>query len=425
MFRIVSRYRSKLLSLCADLLQLLVVCSTLISVVDAQNNAVRYHRDEKQAQALIKRVLARSPIIDGHNDLFAWYFGCDYKKLKKCPQDIADYPLDTLTKGQTDIPRWKKGGVGGVQLNLGGDPATKADAEYSLLRRVEKAYSKDLKIVSSSIEMRAAIKSGKIALLPMMEGSDRLNGKVSELKPLYDLGLRCMTFAYETNSFADGSDDEPRNNGISTSGKELVAEMNRLGVFIDMSHISAKAMNDILDITQAPVIFSHSNARKLSDLNRNVPDDVLLRLKTNGGLIMIDLVAEHVSNTFAKWMVEGDILYFKTKKQFPDDKKKLNDVMKEWEDKNPQPDVSIREVADHFDHVKKLIGVNHIGISGDYDGMDYPIKGLEDVSCFPKVLVELARRGWSETELSKITGGNYLRIFGQIEGKARSLTRKK
>ena len=373
---------------------------------------------------MVSRVLLLSPIIDGHSDLFAWYFGCTYKRLPKCPQDFNDFPLDVINKGQTDIPRWRKGGVGGVQLNLDAD-AFDFQVQYDFLHKLEKVYQKDLKVVGTSSEMRSTIKEGKIALLPMKEGSERLDGKISALGDWYKLGMRCMTFTYNTNEIADSSDDPPKHNGISALGKEVVKEMNRLGIIIDMSHISAKSMSDILDTTEAPVIFSHSNAKKIADVNRNVPDDILLRLKANKGLIMIDMVSEHTSNRFVRWMDEGDSLYFNTRRQFPDDKKKLSDVMKEWEDKYPRPDVSLREVADHFDHVKKLIGVDHIGISGDYDGMEWPIKGLEDVSCFPNLLTELARRGWSETDLRKITGENYLRVFGEIERKAVLIGKRK
>ncbi|MBS0619414.1 MAG: membrane dipeptidase, partial [Spirochaetes bacterium] len=248
-----------------------------------------------------------------------------------------------------------------------------------------------------------------------MEDSEKLKGDISKLDLLYNLGLRCMTFTYMTGPFGDGSDDEPRNNGLSENGKQLVKRMNDLGILIDMSHISPKTMSDILDLTKAPVIFSHSNARGLANVNRNVPDDVLLRLKANGGMIMLDMVADHVTNQFGRWMKEGDEIYFATKKKSPDDKAFLKHVMAEWESKNPMPRVSVADVADHFDYVKQLIGVEHIGIGGDYDGMDFPIPGLEDVSTFPNLLTELARRGWSEKELRQITGLNLLRVFGEIE----------
>ncbi len=390
-------------------------------ICSAQNKSHNYTITEIKAKEIVARVLKQSPVIDGHNDLFAWYFGCNYKKLPKCPQDIKDYPLDTVTKGQTDIPRWRKGAVGGVQLNVFSDSLKGFIDAYDQLYKLEKTYSKDLKIVGTASEMRKAMQAGKIALLPMLEGSVRLENKLSLLRMFYKLGLRCVTFTYYTSDLADGSDDKPKHNGISLIGKEMVQEMNRLGVIIDMSHISAKSMSDILDITKAPVIFSHSNARALCDVNRNVPDKILKRLKENGGLIMIDMVAEHSSNAFVKWMSAGDSVFYNTKEKYPGDKKKLKEVMDEWEKNYPKPAVTVADVADHFDYIKKLIGVDHIGISGDYDGMDYPITGLEDVSCFPKLLIELAGRGWTETELGKITAENYLRVFEAVEKKATQL----
>ncbi|MEP6845441.1 MAG: membrane dipeptidase, partial [Panacibacter sp.] len=212
-----------------------------------------------------------------------------------------------------------------------------------------------------------------------------------------------------------------KHNGISALGKEMVKEMNRLGIIIDMSHISAKSMSDILDITKAPVIFSHSNARSLCNVNRNVSDEILLRLKKNGGLIMLDMVAEHTSDAFGKWMEAGDSLYYSVKEKFSGNRIKMNEAMDEWEKNYPMPAVTVAEVANHFDYVKNLIGIDYIGISGDYDGMDYPIPGLEDVSCFPILLTELARRGWTKTELKKVTSENYLRVFEAIENKAKML----
>ena len=370
---------------------------------------------EAQARETVARVLRNSPIIDGHNDLFAWYHGCTYKKLPKCPQDISDYPIDKLQKGHTDIPRWRKGGVGGVLLNIYGETLSNFLGAYDLLHRLERHYSNDLKIVGSSSEMRRAIQAGKIALLPMLEGSDRLEGKPALLRTFYKLGLRTVTFTYSSGELGDGSDDLSRNHGVSPLGKVMIKEMNDLGIIIDVSHASTKTMNDVLDETTAPLIFSHSNARTVCDVERNVPDSVLLKLKKNGGMIMIDMAPEHTSNVFAKWMKEGDDLYFDIKKRHPNDQKLLADTMKSWEAANPQPRVTIAEVADHFDHVKRVIGVDHIGISGDYDGIEFTIEGLEDVSKFPNLLFELARRGWSDAELKKITGQNFLRVFEKVE----------
>lgn len=383
----------------------------------------RLSKNSAKTENIVSRVLRSSPIVDGHSDLLAWYFGCTYKKLDKCPREIEDYPLDVVQKGHTDIPRWRKGGVGGVQLNVYADTLADLLTAYDLVSQLETKYSKDLKVVSTSAEMKAAMRSGKIALLPMLEGSDRLENKPAMLRTLYKLGLRCMTLTYVTSDIADGSDDKPRHEGISQLGREMVREMNRLGIIVDISHSSASSMSDVLDVTTAPVIFSHSNARAVCDINRNVSDEILQRLKKNGGLIMIDMAPEHTSKRFARWMSEGDDLWTATKTKFPDDKGKLAAVMGEWERANPQPEVTVGEVADHFDHVKRLIGVDHIGISGDYDGIEYTTVGLEDVSGFPNLLRELVRRGWTEKELKKITSENYLRVFANVEKVARNHSR--
>ena len=402
------------------LLSLLLVMITFIgeNPVHAQTENVNFVRAVEESKLIVEKLLKSAPIIDGHNDLFAWYFGCSYKNLPKCPQDLFDYPLDTIQLGQTDIPRWKMGGVGGVLLNVYADSLKSFLDAYDLLYRLQDTYNNDLKVVVTSSEMSAAIQQGKIAILPMLEGSIRLENKMSFLRIFYKLGLRCVTFTYNTSDLADGSDDVPIHNGISVLGQEMVREMNELGIIIDMSHISANAMSQILDITNAPVIFSHSNAKALCNVSRNVPDSILFRLKSNGGIIMLDMVPEHTTNQFTKWVSTGDSIYFVTKQNYPNDLDVLRKVMTQWERENPKPIVTIANIADHFDYVKELIGVDYIGIGGDYDGLDYTINGLEDVSCFPNLLVELTRRGWTETELEKITSKNFLRVFEAVENKS-------
>jgi len=381
----------------------------------------KYVLHEAKAKEIVGRVLKASHVIDGHNDLFIHYFDC-----KTCPRDFKDYRIDTIAKGHTDIPRWKKGGVGGQLLNIFGRGLTHESylQAWDFLYRMEKLYNKDLKIVGTAAEMRTAMKAGKIAILPMLEGAVRIQDNPLYLRMYYKLGLRSVTFAYKTNGLADGSDDTVRHNGISDSGRVMIKEMNRLGVLIDMSHISAKAMNDILDITEAPVIFSHSNVRALCNVNRNVADDVLLRLMKNRGIIMLTFVPYFTRKEMYDWMNRGDEVYYKAEKDFPGNRDTVNAIISKWEEDNLAPVVTVADMADHFDYVKKLIGVNHIGMAGDYDGIGFTIKGLENVSTYPNLLVELARRGWTETELKKITGGNFLRVFEEVEKKAEILKRK-
>jgi membrane dipeptidase len=376
---------------------------------------------EQDAKSIVDSVLKISPVIDGHNDLFVQYMDC-----KTCPRDLKQFPLDTINKGHTDIPRLRKGGAGGILMNVFGADKTAASyaAAWNLLRRMEKMYSRDLKITTSSKEMRKAMKEGKIALLPILEGASRLNNDIATLRTYYQWGLRSVTFAYQTNGLADGSDDKPKHNGISNAGKHMVREMNQLGVLIDMSHISEKAMHAILNITQAPVIFSHSNAKALCEVNRNVSDSVLLRLKQNRGLIMLTFVPYFVKKDHSNWLDAGDSIYYKAKAKYPRDKVKMDSMMDQWEATHPQPIVDVADMADHFDYVKQLIGINHIGIAGDFDGIQFTITGLENSSTYPNLLVELARRGWTAAELEKICSGNFFRVFEEVEAKSKLLKQK-
>lgn len=402
----------------STLFLVMLVSQFLVIPTGAQTTDGKYKRSERQATEIVGRVLRVAPVIDGHNDLFIHYIGC-----KSCPRDLKEYRIDTINEGHTDLPRLKKGGAGGVLINVFGDEKGPKSylAAWDLLYRMEEAYPGDIKIARTSPEMRRTMKEGKIAFLPILEGAVRLEDNPALLRMYYKLGLRSVTFAYKTNGLADGSDDTARHNGISKAGKEMVKEMNRLGVLIDLSHISAKAMNDILDLTTAPVIFSHSNVRALCDLNRNVPDDVLWRLKKNGGIIMLTFVPYFVKKQHNEWMEAGDAVYFKAKEDFPGNDSILDSIMTEWEKENPEPLVSVADMADHFDYVKRLIGVDHIGIAGDFDGIQFVIRGLENTSTYPNLLHELARRGWTETELKKITSENFLRVFEAVERESKKI----
>ena len=394
------------------------LCLVLTSGISGQNHSKKYVLTDQAAEKLVAKVLKTSPIIDGHNDLFIHYFDC-----KQCPIDLMDYRIDVAAKGHTDIPRWRKGGVGGQLLNIFGSEQTPESqlAAYDLLRRMELAYPNDLRVVGTSREMGAALRDGKIAILPTLESAVRLKNSMALLRSYYDLGLRSVTFAYRTNDLADGSEDTPRHNGVSPFGKEMIKEMNRLGIMIDASHVSVAAMNGILDASQAPIIFSHSNARALCDVNRNVPDQVLRKLKINRGIVMLTFVPYFVSNDMSKWMDDSEAYFEVLNKKYSGDMSKATGEMDAWEKTNPQPIVTVSAMADQFDYVKDLIGVEHIGIAGDYDGIPFTIKGLEDVSTYPNLLIELAKRGWTEKDLRKITGENLLRVFEEVETKAAAL----
>jgi membrane dipeptidase len=367
---------------------------------------------DQQAAVIVARVLKSAPVIDGHNDLFVRYMDC-----KTCPLDLNEFRIDSVNTGHTDIPRMRKGGAGALLMNVFGKDKSLASylMAWDLLYRMESMYADDIKITLSSAEMSKAMTAGKIAFLPTLEGATRLEGNPTLLRTFYKLGLRSVTMAYRSNELADGSDDTARNNGLSVAGKQIVNEMNRLGMLIDLSHISEKSMHDILDVSKAPVIFSHSNAKALCNVNRNVSDSVLMRLKQNGGIIMLTFVPYFTAKKHNDWLDATDTAYSRTIAAFPDNKDSLYAIMEKWEKDNPEPVVTVADLADHFDHVKKLIGVDHIGIAGDFDGIQFTIRGLENTSKYPNLLLELARRGWTEAQLKKVTSQNFLRVFKKVE----------
>lgn len=389
-----------------------IVAILFALISEAQTVTRQYKLSEDAARKIVENAIASAPVIDGHNDIFVHFMGC-----KDCPRSLQDYRLDTINAGHTDIPRLRKGGVGALLVNVYGEDSGRLSYSHAweLLDQLGKEYHGDLKVVRNSRELESTMKSGKIGLLVSLEGAVRLNNDTALLRKYYDKGLRSVTFAYKTNDLADGSDDTVRHHGISEVGKLMVKQMNDLGVLIDMSHISSEAMQAILKTTRAPVIFSHSNARSLCDINRNVSDDILVKLKMNRGLIMLTMVPYFVKKEHMLWLEEGDSVYEKAHKDYPGKQEMVDSIMMVWEKENPEPYVGIEDLADHFDYVKNLIGVDYIGIAGDFDGISFTIRGLQDVSTFPALLTELARRGWTFSDLQKISSGNFLRVFREVE----------
>ncbi|MCC5932073.1 MAG: dipeptidase [Cyclobacteriaceae bacterium] len=377
-------------------------------------------------EEMVSKVLKEAPLIDGHNDLLIHYIWC-----QSCPRELDAYPLDTITDGHIDIPRLRRGGVGALLTNIFG--RGKEMIEYlqgwDLIYRIEEKYPNDFQVAVTSSEVKETMKNGKIAIIPSMEHTYELIDDLGRLRTLYRLGLRSVILAYNNNNIADGAFDEPIHDGLSEYGKELVLEMNRLGIMIDLSHITEKGMLDVLEITRAPVIFSHANARTLTDTERNASDQVLLKLKENGGLIMLTPVNYFTTQEAHDYfLVKLDSIKKVFQQKYPDpyqmSKEEIEKADAEWdtwEAANPMPKVTVKDFADHFDYVKNLIGVDHIGIGSDFDGMSYLIEGIEDASTFPNILLELVNRGWTESELKKVTQENFLRVFEAVEKKAGEL----
>lgn len=369
-----------------------------------------------------RSVLSDHPIVDGHNDL-AWAMrkkaGYDFGKV-----DIARPQPDL----HTDIPRLRAGHVGAqfwsvfVPARLGGDTAVSAtfeqiDAVHEMVRR----YPDQFMLATTADEVERARETGRIGSLLGAEGGHSINESLATLRAMYALGVRYMTLTHNsTLSWADAATDAPRSGGLSAFGREVVREMNRLGMLVDCSHVAASTMRDALSVTEAPLIFSHSSARAICDHPRNVPDDVLAALAGNGGVCMVTFVPSFVSQEHAGW---SSVARREAKAAGYDDEDpdSLREFLREYRATAPEPPVDLAVVADHVEHVREVAGVDHVGLGGDYDGVPSLPAGLEDVSCYPNLVAELLRRGWSPADLAKLTGGNILRVLRDAEATARTL----
>ncbi|RFA08585.1 membrane dipeptidase [Subtercola boreus] len=351
------------------------------------------------AQATVREALALAPVIDGHND---WAYECRLHR---------GYSVDGLEAGlasDTDIARLRAGGVGAqfwsvyVEDSLGvdeagtGSLAGSAAAVQATLEQIDwvyrliARYPDDFALARTADEVEAARASGRIASLLGAEGAHSLNDSPAVLRMLARLGVRYLTLTHVHNtSWADSGTDEPLHNGLSPRGVEYIREMNRLGVLVDLSHVSPATMHQALDATSAPVIFSHSSCQALSPHPRNVPDDVLTRLAANGGVLMVTFVPQFLSAAYSDWF-DGPRT-------------------------GPAPSVTVSDVADHVEHARSVAGAAHIGLGGDFDGTDEFPAGLEGVDGYPALLEELARRGWSAADLAALAGGNVLRVLRETD----------
>jgi len=366
-----------------------------------------------------RALLDRFPLIDGHNDL---------------PWEIRDkYGSDPVKAGldgrvpdtQTDLPRLAAGGVGGqfwsvfVPASFAGDTAVTAVFEQvDLVHRMIAAYPDRFASAVRAGDVDAAFASGKIASLLGAEGGHCLNNSLGVLRALYALGVRYLTLTHNDNvGWADSATDKPDCGGLSAFGRDVVAEMQRLGMLVDLSHVAVSTMNQALDIARAPVIFSHSSARAICDNPRNVPDDVLTRLAGNGGVCMVTFVPFFVSQECTDWFT-GLKDFAAGRGLDPDNLGDVFGLLPEWERGYPPPAATLAQVADHVDHVRAVAGIAHVGIGGDFDGTPVLPRGLPDVSGYPALFQELLRRGWSEADLAALAGGNILRVIRDAESHA-------
>jgi membrane dipeptidase len=360
-------------------------------------------------------LLRRFPLIDGHNDL-PWAL-----RDRAAPVDLAEPVAGT----HTDLPRLAAGGVGAqfwsvfVPASIPGDGAvTTVLEQIDLARRMIAAYPAALELALTAADVERIFAAGRLASLLGAEGGHCIASSLGVLRMLYELGVRYMTLTHNVNvGWADSATDTPAAGGLTDFGRDVVREMQRLGMLVDLSHISVSTMNDALDLAQAPLIFSHSSARALCDSPRNVPDEVLERLRVNGGVCMVTFVPAFVSQECADWF--AGLKDFTASKGL--DSRSFTDIRTvepEWTAAHPAPRATLSQVADHIEHVRSVAGIEHVGIGGDFDGTTEVTEGLEDVSTYPALLAELLRRGWSEPDCRALAGGNLLRVLRAAESHA-------
>ncbi|HJQ40751.1 MAG TPA: dipeptidase [Thermoanaerobaculia bacterium] len=377
------------------------------------------------------RVLKDVPVIDGHNDL-PWEY---HERVKNhlAEIDIAKDQSKLARPLHTDIPRLRQGRVGGqfwsvyVPVDLKGNDAVVATMEQiDVVHRLAAIYPDTFVLASTADDITRIQKSGKIASLVGVEGGHSIGNSLAALRQLYTLGARYMTITHSSNNdWADSATDAPKHNGLTPFGKIVIGEMNRLGMLVDLSHVSPKTMHNALDTSLAPVIFSHSAARALTDHARNVPDDVLQRLKANDGVVMITFVPGFVSEKVRQNGALHAAEEARLKDLYRGDPQKVKDGLAAWEAANPAPRATIADVADHVEHVMKIAGADHVGIGSDFDGITSTPAGLESVADYPKLFDELIRRGHSDDELKKLAGLNVLRVMKKAEAVAARLQKER
>jgi membrane dipeptidase len=403
------------------LLVALLTCAAFVPTSASAQDA-----DVNLARA--KRILRTTPLVDGHNDL-AWRIRED----KHAPRDVEAYDLRKTTPGHTDLARMKEGMLG-AQFWSVYVPGEIRDSGYArvqleeidIARRFIAKYPERLAFATRASDIRKDFAHGKVASFLGMEGGHAIENSLGALRAYYDLGVRYMTLTHNvTLDWADAALDTARHDGLAPFGKEVVKEMNRLGMLVDLAHVSPGTMSDALDVSEAPVIFSHSGARALVDHPRNVPDSILARLPKNGGIVMVPFVNSFVSRDVHAHDLAQDSAAKDAVRRFPTDTAAVRREMNAWRAAHPLPAATLAQVADQIEHVRDVAGVDHVGIGSDFDGFEDVIPGLENVSRFPYLLAELARRGWSDADLRKVTGENFIRVFTQAEAVARRLQKER
>jgi membrane dipeptidase len=383
-------------------------------------------------EQVAEAALEAAPVWDGHNDVPEQLRDRYRNMLADFDfADTAQAPSNGWSEGgmHTDLPRLRKGHVGAqfwsvyVSANLPDADATVAVLQQiDVMKRVIARYPDDLAFATSSDQVAAAMKSGKIASLLGMEGGYAISDSLAVLRQFYALGARYMTLTHSKKmSWADSATDTPEHDGLTPFGEQVVREMNRLGMLVDLSHVSEATMTDALDTARAPVIFSHSGARAINGHARNVPDSVLARLPENGGVVMVVALPGYLSEAQRQWYANREGEKARLESLWRGQPAAVEAALAEWDTAHTMPTASVSDMADHIDHIREVAGIDHIGLGGDYDGMDTGPVGMEDVTGYPALFVELARRGYSKADLQKIASGNMMRVLRAAENYAASV----
>jgi membrane dipeptidase len=395
-----------------------------LTMISASANAQSIDPD---VQARIDRILRATPLIDGHNDLpeqLRENYGMSVDGLAS-GTDKREHPL------MTDMARLHQGRVGAqfwsvyIPSEVTGDAAIRATLEQiDIVKRLVKAYPNELELARTADDIVRIHKAGKVASLIGVEGGHQIGGSLAALRQFYDLGARYMTLShFKNNEFADSATDDPKWHGLNDFGRTVVHEMNRLGMLVDLSHVSPETMSDALDVSKAPVIFSHSDARALSDHPRNVPDDILKRLPANGGVVMVNFFLGHLSEPYRQWAAEESAVTARLGDLYTGQPDIRKAKLAEWEKAHPRPTADVGLIADHIEHVVKIAGHDHVGLGGDLDGINIEgaPTGMNSVGGYPLLFAELIRRGWSDGDLARLAGGNLLRAMRRAEAVAAAM----
>lgn len=383
--------------------------------------------------ARVAKVLKSTPLIDGHND---------WPEVLREREGQGRWTIDLRARldqkpvpYNTDIARLRKGMVGGqfwsvyVSADLPGPEQVKETLEeIELVKSIVRRYPNDFALARTADDVRRIHKSGRIASMIGVEGGGQIDNSLAVLRAYHDLGAGYLTLTHSrTIEWADSATDNPKHDGLTPFGEQVVRELNRLGMLVDLSHVSEGTMRDALRVSKAPVIFSHSGARAVDDHPRNVSDDVLKLVAVNGGVVMVNFARNYVSDEYRRWSAEEAAE--RTRLNAPPfgglyigQPEKAKAAMAEWLKAHPAPKVTLGQVADHIDHIAKVAGVDHVGLGGDFDGVSNSLpEGLGDVAGYPALMAELMHRGWSDADVAKVAGGNVLRVMAEAEKVAASM----